>query len=210
MLNLRHCNISGTIPSFLQCQYDLRYIDLSDNSLVDAFPTWFLQNNTKVKIMFLFNNFLTGILQLPKSKSDLLHLVIFNNSLLVSSRRISVQSLQNWCIWTCHKIVLKAVFLLLWVTWKGSCFWICLLITFPENYQNIFLPAVSHWTSWTCHTIILMGKFFQIHELDQTGISIFEWESVYWEAWSGIAECSIMCPRSIQQYVIWSTSSLDR
>ncbi|KAH9667088.1 Receptor-like protein 15 [Citrus sinensis] len=82
VLNLRHCNISGTIPRFLQYQYDFRYIDLSDNNLVDTFPTWLLQNNTKLEIMFLFNNFLTGNLQLPNSKRNLLHLVISNNSFI--------------------------------------------------------------------------------------------------------------------------------
>ncbi|GAY65537.1 hypothetical protein CUMW_241900 [Citrus unshiu] len=82
VLNLRHCNISGTIPRFLQYQYDLRYIDLSDNNLVDTFPTWLLQNNTKLEIMFLFNNFLTGNLQLPNSKRNLLYLVISNNGFI--------------------------------------------------------------------------------------------------------------------------------
>ncbi|XP_024036937.1 receptor-like protein 15 [Citrus sinensis] len=82
VLNLQHCNVSGTIPSFLQYQYDLRYIDLSHNNLAGTIPTWLLQNNTKLEILFLFNNFLTGRLHLPDSKRDLLHLVISNNNFI--------------------------------------------------------------------------------------------------------------------------------
>lgn len=82
VLNLRRCNISGTIPSFLQYQYDLRYIDLSHNNLAGTFPTWLLQNNTKLEFLFLFNNFLKGLLHLPDSKRDLLHLVISNNNFI--------------------------------------------------------------------------------------------------------------------------------
>ncbi|KAK2640181.1 hypothetical protein Ddye_027976 [Dipteronia dyeriana] len=62
-------------------QHSLEIIDLSHNKLVGMFPTWLLQNNTRIQGMYLMNNSLSGILQLPNSTHDLLELRISNNNL---------------------------------------------------------------------------------------------------------------------------------
>ncbi|KAI9157864.1 hypothetical protein LWI28_029282 [Acer negundo] len=79
-LNLRKCNLHG-IPSFLMYQHSLEVIDLSHNKLVGMFPTWLLQNNTRLQGMNLISNSLSGILQLPNSTHDLFDLRISNNNL---------------------------------------------------------------------------------------------------------------------------------
>ncbi|KAL5834437.1 hypothetical protein ACOSQ4_013934 [Xanthoceras sorbifolium] len=45
------------------------------------FPTWLLHNNTRLQDMNLMNNSFTGILQLPDSTHDLLHLIISTNNM---------------------------------------------------------------------------------------------------------------------------------
>ncbi|XVE89033.1 hypothetical protein DITRI_Ditri19aG0117500 [Diplodiscus trichospermus] len=81
-LELSDCNLNmktKTIPSFLFHQYALRYIDLSFNNLVGMFPTWLLQNNSKLDAMNLMKNSFQGSLQLPNSIHDLLTLEISDN-----------------------------------------------------------------------------------------------------------------------------------
>ncbi|KAK0591380.1 hypothetical protein LWI29_000810 [Acer saccharum] len=80
VLYLSKCSLHG-IPSFLMYQHSLEFIDLSHNKLVGMFPTWLLQNNTRLQGMYLTNNSLTGTLQLPNSTHDLLELKISNNNL---------------------------------------------------------------------------------------------------------------------------------
>ena len=48
ILGLRNCNLNVT-PTFLLRQYGLKYLDLSQNNLVADFPSWVLQNNTKLE-----------------------------------------------------------------------------------------------------------------------------------------------------------------
>ncbi|KAK1571336.1 hypothetical protein Q3G72_015299 [Acer saccharum] len=79
-LYLSKCNLH-VIPSFLMYQHSLEFIDLAHNKLVGMFPTWILQNNTRLQGMYLTNNSLSGILQLPNSTHDLLDLRISNNNL---------------------------------------------------------------------------------------------------------------------------------
>ncbi|KAL5789333.1 hypothetical protein ACOSQ2_004221 [Xanthoceras sorbifolium] len=79
-LNLSNCNLH-VIPSFLMCQHSLQFIDFSHNKLVGMFPTWLLHNNTRLQDMNLMNNSFTGILQLPDSTHDLLHLIISTNNM---------------------------------------------------------------------------------------------------------------------------------
>ncbi|KAL5769805.1 hypothetical protein ACOSP7_013959 [Xanthoceras sorbifolium] len=62
-------------------QHILRFIDLSHNKLIGMFPTWLLHNNTRLQCMNLMNNSFMGILQLPKSIHDLLHLKISRNNM---------------------------------------------------------------------------------------------------------------------------------
>uniref|UniRef100_A0A803LE91 Leucine-rich repeat-containing N-terminal plant-type domain-containing protein n=1 Tax=Chenopodium quinoa TaxID=63459 RepID=A0A803LE91_CHEQI len=85
-LDLRDCRLNephGTIPKFLSYQYNLNGIALSGNNLVGSFPTWLLTNNSHLQDLFLFNNFLTGNLQLPhhtKPLYEMTQLSISNNS----------------------------------------------------------------------------------------------------------------------------------
>ncbi|KAK9232339.1 hypothetical protein WN943_022585 [Citrus x changshan-huyou] len=81
VLQLPNCSLK-VIPSFLLHQYNLKFLDLSSNKLVRNFPTWLMQNNTKLEVLRLSNNSFSGILQLPKVKHDFLrHLDISNNNL---------------------------------------------------------------------------------------------------------------------------------
>lgn len=55
VLYLCNCNLNGTL-SFLQKQHGLKSLDLSHNKLAANFPTWLLQNNTKLEVLSLTNN----------------------------------------------------------------------------------------------------------------------------------------------------------
>ncbi|GAY59114.1 hypothetical protein CUMW_192090 [Citrus unshiu] len=72
VLGLPNCSLN-VVPTFLLHQYDLKYLDLSHNNLVGDFPSWVLQNNTKLEVLFLTNNSFTGNLRLPNTKHDFLH-----------------------------------------------------------------------------------------------------------------------------------------
>ncbi|KAG8643666.1 hypothetical protein MANES_11G059336v8 [Manihot esculenta] len=83
-IQLSNCNLNvrtRAIPSFLRYQHDIRFIDLSHNTLVGTFPTWILQNNSKLVVMNLRNNSFTGTFQLPNFKHDLVQLDISSNNL---------------------------------------------------------------------------------------------------------------------------------
>ncbi|KAG8643668.1 hypothetical protein MANES_11G059572v8 [Manihot esculenta] len=83
-IQLSNCSLNvrtRAIPSFLHYQYDIRFIDLSHNTLVGTFPTWILQNNSKLVVMNLRNNSFTGTFQLPNFKHDLVELDISSNNL---------------------------------------------------------------------------------------------------------------------------------
>ncbi|KAF2323080.1 hypothetical protein GH714_033300 [Hevea brasiliensis] len=78
----RNLNVrTKAIPSFLLYQYDIRFIDLSDNMLVGTFPSWIFQNNSKLRVMNLMNNSFTGTFHLPNYKHDLLRLEISTNNI---------------------------------------------------------------------------------------------------------------------------------
>ncbi|XP_061358447.1 receptor-like protein 15 isoform X2 [Gastrolobium bilobum] len=83
-LILRSCNLNmdkgGTFPSFLLYQKDLRFIDLSHNKLVGAFPSWLIQNNSRLQYFFLMNNSFVGNFQLSSIGQDIYHLDISNNN----------------------------------------------------------------------------------------------------------------------------------
>ena len=68
VLNLFNGSFNGfnrTTPRFLQYQYDLRVIDLSHNNLVGKFPNWLLENNTRLEVLILKDNSLTGLFLVP-------------------------------------------------------------------------------------------------------------------------------------------------
>ncbi|XP_010416261.1 PREDICTED: leucine-rich repeat receptor protein kinase EMS1-like [Camelina sativa] len=76
-LVLRSCNLEK-VPHFLLHQKDLRLVDLVDNKITEHFPSWLLENNTKLERLYLQNNSFTTF-QLPKSSHDLRFLdVSFN------------------------------------------------------------------------------------------------------------------------------------
>ncbi|KAM3686275.1 hypothetical protein ACJW31_11G186100 [Castanea mollissima] len=63
LFRLSECSFNGintTLPTFLHYQYDLREIDLSHNNLSGKFPTWLLENNTRLEVLTLRNNSFTG------------------------------------------------------------------------------------------------------------------------------------------------------
>ncbi|KAH9715322.1 Receptor-like protein 15 [Citrus sinensis] len=89
VLNLSSNQLSGSLPiSVFANLTSLEYLSLSDKKFQGSFSLSVLanhsrlENNTKLEILFLFNNFLTGRLHLPDSKRDLLHLVISNNNFI--------------------------------------------------------------------------------------------------------------------------------
>ncbi|KAF8083882.1 hypothetical protein N665_0748s0026 [Sinapis alba] len=63
VLELRDCTIEK-IPDFLRYQKNMRLIDLSNNNLSGPFPTWILENNPLLEVLYLqYNEFHT--LRLP-------------------------------------------------------------------------------------------------------------------------------------------------
>lgn len=82
-LQLGNCNLNSkqgsTLPRFLLHQHELRLLDLSHNKLLGEFPTWLLNNNSRLETLRLKNNSLTGTLQLPTTTHCLVNLEISNN-----------------------------------------------------------------------------------------------------------------------------------
>ena len=68
IFSLSECSFNGlntTLPTFLHYQYDLREIDLSNNNLKGKFPTWLLENNTRLEFLIFKNNSFTGPFLVP-------------------------------------------------------------------------------------------------------------------------------------------------
>lgn len=59
----------GVIPSFLQEQHDLRLLELNHNNMRGDFPSWLLMNNTKLEVLKLMDNSLSGSFSLNSSTS---------------------------------------------------------------------------------------------------------------------------------------------
>ncbi|KAK8602033.1 hypothetical protein V6N12_051855 [Hibiscus sabdariffa] len=66
MSNYKTKGSSKELPNFLYYQYDLRYLDLSDNNFGGQSPTWLLENNTRLQQFVMSGNSFKGPLQLPK------------------------------------------------------------------------------------------------------------------------------------------------
>ncbi|KAJ9189871.1 hypothetical protein P3X46_001122 [Hevea brasiliensis] len=64
-LSLSGYACGGVFPKFLYHQHNLQYVDLSSLKMGGGFPYWLLENNTKLESLFLKNNSLSGLLQLP-------------------------------------------------------------------------------------------------------------------------------------------------
>ncbi|XP_011009765.1 PREDICTED: LRR receptor-like serine/threonine-protein kinase GSO1 isoform X4 [Populus euphratica] len=54
------------IPNFLYYQYHLRFLDLSHNNITGMFPSWLLNNNTRLEQLYLSGNSFVGTLQLQE------------------------------------------------------------------------------------------------------------------------------------------------
>ncbi|PHT26384.1 hypothetical protein CQW23_33995 [Capsicum baccatum] len=70
------------LPSFLHYQNDLRVIAIDHNQLPGNFPTWLLENNTRLAGLYARDNAFTGPLKFPSSRHlNLKQLDVSNNSL---------------------------------------------------------------------------------------------------------------------------------
>ncbi|KAF9617078.1 hypothetical protein IFM89_033183 [Coptis chinensis] len=66
-LDLSNCNINASTSDlkFLHAQYNLTTVALSHNKLHGNFPSWLVENNTRLEYLFLRNNSLNGHIRLP-------------------------------------------------------------------------------------------------------------------------------------------------
>ncbi|XP_061950596.1 cuscuta receptor 1-like [Populus nigra] len=79
-LSLACTGSGGTFPKSLYYQHDLQFVDLSHIKMTGEFPSWLLQNNTKLEGFYLVNNSLSGSFQLANhSLVRLSHLDISRN-----------------------------------------------------------------------------------------------------------------------------------
>ncbi|KDO38960.1 hypothetical protein CISIN_1g0402381mg, partial [Citrus sinensis] len=84
-IGLRSCNLTK-FPNFLQNQYHLLVLDLSDNRIQGKVPKWLLDPNMQnLNALNISHNFLTGFDQhlvvLPANKGDLLTFDLSSNNL---------------------------------------------------------------------------------------------------------------------------------
>uniref|UniRef100_A0A3N7GB72 Leucine-rich repeat-containing N-terminal plant-type domain-containing protein n=2 Tax=Populus trichocarpa TaxID=3694 RepID=A0A3N7GB72_POPTR len=79
-LSLPCIGSGGIFPKSLYYQHDLQFVDLSNIKMTGEFPSWLLQNNTKLEKLYLVNNSLSGSFQLANhSLVRLSHLDISRN-----------------------------------------------------------------------------------------------------------------------------------
>lgn len=77
VISLWSCNLKE-VPEFLLYQKELRQVDLSNNRISGMFPSWLLENNTKLEVLLLQNNSFSSF-RLPKAAHDLLFLDVSAN-----------------------------------------------------------------------------------------------------------------------------------
>lgn len=69
VLLLSNCNVNRAkgrvVPSFLRSQHKLRVLDLSHNFLDEPFPTWLINNNTMLEVLYLRNNSFGDRIRMP-------------------------------------------------------------------------------------------------------------------------------------------------
>ncbi|KAK7816573.1 receptor-like protein 13, partial [Quercus suber] len=68
VLVMSNCNLNkptSTIPKFLFYQHELEVVALSHSKLKGNFPIWLLKNNTRLKLLNLWNNYLDCQFHLP-------------------------------------------------------------------------------------------------------------------------------------------------
>ncbi|KAH0874731.1 hypothetical protein HID58_072093 [Brassica napus] len=77
VISLRSCNLKE-VPGFLLYQKELRQVDLSNNIISGMFPSWLLENNTKLEVLLLKNNSFSSF-GLPKAAHKMLFLDVSVN-----------------------------------------------------------------------------------------------------------------------------------
>ncbi|KAJ4839812.1 hypothetical protein Tsubulata_027068 [Turnera subulata] len=90
MSNRRSETRKAQFPYFLYFQHDLRVLDLSGNNFAGEFPSWLLQNNTRLERLYLKNNAFVGSLQLHYPLSNL-------STFDISSNYMHAQGLKAIC-----------------------------------------------------------------------------------------------------------------
>ncbi|KAG2675469.1 hypothetical protein I3760_12G005400 [Carya illinoinensis] len=68
IIELSNCSLyklTSNIPKFLLVQHELNIVNLSHNKLNGSFPIWLVENNTRLRVLDLQNNFFVGQLYLP-------------------------------------------------------------------------------------------------------------------------------------------------
>ncbi|KAG6683297.1 hypothetical protein I3842_12G005800 [Carya illinoinensis] len=68
IIELSNCSLyklTSNIPKFLLVQHELNIVNLSHNKLNGSFPNWLVENNTRLRVLDLQNNFFVGQLYLP-------------------------------------------------------------------------------------------------------------------------------------------------
>ncbi|TYG78096.1 hypothetical protein ES288_D02G029800v1, partial [Gossypium darwinii] len=77
-------------PTFLYYQYDLRYVDVSQNNFSGTVPTWLLENNTKLEVLILMGNSFTGPLSLSLAPNSNVSLIDISQNKLQGQIPISI------------------------------------------------------------------------------------------------------------------------
>ncbi|TYH82246.1 hypothetical protein ES332_D02G046200v1 [Gossypium tomentosum] len=80
------------LPTFLYYQYDLRYVDVSQNNFSGTVPTWLLENNTKLEVLILMGNSFTGPLSLSLAPNYNMSLIDISQNKLQGQIPISICS----------------------------------------------------------------------------------------------------------------------
>ncbi|KAG5244653.1 leucine-rich repeat receptor protein [Salix suchowensis] len=83
--------INSDVPNFLYNQYDLRSLDLSSSNFSGMFPSWLLENNTRLEVLYLRQNSFVGPLKLPNHPTP--KMVVLD----ISNNNISDQVPRNIC-----------------------------------------------------------------------------------------------------------------
>ncbi|MCD9646747.1 hypothetical protein HAX54_036904 [Datura stramonium] len=82
LFSIQGCINLQKLPSFLQYQYDLRILAIDGNQLPGNFPTWLLENNTRLAGVYARDNAFIGPLKLPSSSHLHLETIDVSNNKL--------------------------------------------------------------------------------------------------------------------------------
>ncbi|KAK8548449.1 hypothetical protein V6N12_061363 [Hibiscus sabdariffa] len=84
------------LPTFLYYQYDLRYVDLSENNFSGTVPMWLLENNTNLEYLILRGNAFSGPFSLPTAPNFKVSTIdIYDNRLRGGMKELLVLVLSN-------------------------------------------------------------------------------------------------------------------